>query len=499
MRPGQVVLALVLGCFSVVQALAQDSIPAFPGAEGWGAYTPGGRGGQVIHVTTLNNSGPGSLSEALNTPGPRVIVFDVAGVIEGDIDFNQGQVTVLGQTAPSPGITIHGGLFIEYREFGQVRYEDIVIRFIRVRPFKRPQPVTWADGIQLSNVFGCVLDHMTFSWASDETVDIYSSQGVTVQWCSIEESDNQGHTEGPHNYGMISGPEGGPISIHHNLFAHHRRRTPAVANGPSDIRNNVIYNFRDGFLHDNTPNSGTFNIVGNYWKYGPSELNIFPFCFVDGGHYYLKDNYILAPLFKGMIQDPWAERDSLYGLTYYAGKGVKENQPGEVPPVTTHDPLEVYEHVLNHAGCFPRDTVSRRTVVEVRSGTGSWGRHEPENLMVGMRWDSPVVDLDRDGMSDAWESTHGLDPDDGSDHAAVMASGYTAIEEYANMLAAELIGRDDGLPSKGDLDGDGDRDIIDLIKLLLAVRFGAEDAWEADVNYDGTISVQDLIRLVVER
>ncbi|MBW7997936.1 MAG: pectate lyase precursor, partial [Candidatus Glassbacteria bacterium] len=159
---------LVLVLSGVSAGFSQDSIPAFPGAEGWGAYTPGGRGGQVIHVTNLDNNGPGSLAEALNTPGPRIIVFDVGGVIEGDIDFDQGQVTVLGQTAPSPGITIHGLLSTTWDPTGQARYEDIVIRFIRCRPFSRAQPVTWADAIQFGHGYRAVLDHMSFSWATDE-------------------------------------------------------------------------------------------------------------------------------------------------------------------------------------------------------------------------------------------------------------------------------------------------------------------------------------------
>jgi len=158
--------AFALTLASITPIAAQDSIPAFPGAEGWGAYTPGGRGGQVIHVTNLNNNGPGSLQEALNTTGPRIIVFDVGGVIEGDIDFDQGRVTVLGQTAPGPGITIHGLLSTTWDPTGQARYEDIVIRFIRCRPFRRAQLTTWADALQFSNVYGSVLDHMTFSWAS---------------------------------------------------------------------------------------------------------------------------------------------------------------------------------------------------------------------------------------------------------------------------------------------------------------------------------------------
>jgi pectate lyase len=480
---------IFLSLAAICAASAQDSIPAFPGAEGWGAYTPGGRGGQVIHVTNLNNSGPGSLAEALNTPGPRIVVFDTSGVIQGDITFDQGQVTVLGQTAPSPGITINGMLGTKWDPTGQVRYEDIVMRFIRCRPNRRATITEWADAMQFGHGDRAILDHMTFSWASDETLDIFSTKNVTVQWCTIEESDLEGHREGQHAYGMISGPDGGPASIHHNLFAHHQRRCPAIANGTSDILNNVIFDFRDGFLHDNPPNAETFNIVGNYWKSGRSASVNYPFCFMDGGNYYLKDNYIESvPLFSGIIQDPWAEKDSLPGLEAYANRGSKATTPAVTPTLTTHSPAEAYELVLTNAGCFPRDTVSRRTVDEVRNKGGMWGRDQPEDLMVGMRWVPPVTDRDRDGMADSWEGSHGLDPADSMDHATVMASGYTAVEEYANMLAAELIGRVDGLPPKGDMNGDGKRGIYDLLRLLLTVRSGGGEAsWEADVDYDGVL------------
>ncbi|HLA41492.1 MAG TPA: pectate lyase precursor [Candidatus Glassbacteria bacterium] len=411
-------------------ALAQapaDSIPAFPGAEGFGAYSPGGRGGRVIHVTNLDWNGPGSLQEALSTPGPRVIVFDTSGVIRGDLEIPYGQVTILGQTAPGAGITINGMLATLWDETGRARYDDIVIRFLRIRPFKRSQNVSWADALQFSGGYRVVLDHMSFSWASDETVDIFSTKYATVQWCTIEESDMEGHVEGQHNYGMISGPEGGPITLHHTLFAHHKRRCPAVAIAPSDVRNNVVYDFRDGFLHDNEPNGGTFNIVGNYWKTGLSEPNIFPFNFWAGAHYYLKDNYIEDPKFTGMIQDPWAEKGKLYGIDAYTNNGIKEEVPGEVPPVTTHTPQEAYDLVLERSGCWPRDTVSLRTIAEVRTRTGLWGRHEPSDLSAGLTPSSPPKDTDHDGLPDAWERGHGLDPADSTDNVQVMASGYSAI------------------------------------------------------------------------
>ncbi len=471
-----------------------DSLPSFPGAQGWGSNTPGGRGGRVIKVTNLNTSGPGSLQAACSEQGPRIVVFDTCGVIPGEVGIEHGQITIAGQTAPGAGITITGMLYTPWDSTGQARYEDIVIRFLRIRPDPIPG-VSWADAIQFSGVRRCVLDHISCSWASDETVDIYSTDSITIQWCTIEESDTEGHSDGPyHNYGLISGPEGGHLSIHHTLFAHHRRRCPAIANGPSDVRNTVVYNFRDGFLHDNESNNLGFNIIGNYYKRGPNDPSIYPFCFADNYSYYLSDNYIDG---VGLIQDPWAEKDKLSGLQYYANFGIKAEQEFEVPPVTTHDPLEAYDLVLGSAGCFPRDTVSRRTIEEVKNGTGSWGRHDPGDLIVGLTVQAARIDSDNDGMPDAWERAEGLDPADGTDFNTLMASGYTAVEEYCNLAAARLIQTwGAGAVQLYDFNGDGELGVADVIGLILLARQNPENE-QLDVNWDCRFTMADAIQLLL--
>ena len=472
-----------------------DSLPAFPGAQGFGSTTPGGRGGRVFKVTNLNTSGPGSLQAACSAEGPRIVVFDTSGVIPGELSIAHGQITIMGQTAPGAGITIKGMLYTPWDEQGLARYPDIVIRFMRVRPDPIPD-VTWADAIQFSGVRRCVLDHITCSWASDETVDIFSTQDITIQWCTIEESDTEGHPEGRHNYGLINGPEGGWVSIHHTLFAHHARRCPAISNGPADVRNNVVYNFRDGFLHDNEPNDKGYNIIGNYYKRGPNDV-IYPFNFWENTSYYLRDNYIEGRYndYTGMIQDPWAEADKVPGIKAYADKGRKAENETPVPPVTTHSPQEAYELVLEQAGCFPRDTVSRRTINEVRTGTGSWGRHDPGGLMAGLTPGKPPLDSDNDGIPDAWERANGLNPADSTDHSTVMSSGYTAIEEYCNILAEGLIAYRGNLPQKGDLDNNGKTNIFDLLGILKALSRG-ETSWEADLNYDGKVNIFDLLEML---
>lgn len=426
---------LELPALALKVARAQTSLPAFPGAQGYGAVATGGRGGQVIHVTNLNASGPGSLQAAVSAPGARIVVFDVSGVINGDVNITEPNLTIAGQTAPGAGITIAGQFTTEY-DFG---IDNIIVRFVRVRP--GPLSGAGGDAIQFSRSRRVILDHISVAWGIDEVVDIYEAQDVTVQYSTIEESGTTGHPEGQHNYALINGPDGARVSIHHNLFAHHRKRSPALANGPSDTRNNVIYNHHIGFLHDN-PATGVHNIVGNYYKAGPNRNIIEPFYMVDDndqqGRAFWADNFIDddSPLFSASINDPLAEQDRYPGLN---GSGVRVTTPANTPPVTTQSSQAAYSEVLDRAGTFPRDVVTSRTVQETRDRNGSWGIHRPANLMQGLTPSTRPTDTDNDGMPDAWELARGLNPNNSSDRNAVLPSGYTAIEDYVNELADSLI------------------------------------------------------------
>jgi hypothetical protein len=199
----------------------------------------------------------------------------------------------------------------------------------------------------------------------------------------------------------------------------------------------VVYNFRDGFLHDNRSNDRGFNIVGNYYKGGPSDPKIFPFCFQDGVRYYLRDNWIEG---VGRIDDPWREADRHPGLKYYAGRGSAAAEEFAVAPVTTHAPREALALVLERAGCLPHDAITRRTVREVRDGTGAWGRGTG-GLEAGSEEEMPPQDTDGDGIPDEWEAAHGLDPRESADSRRILASGYAAVEEYANERVADLLRR----------------------------------------------------------
>ena len=260
---------------------------AFPGAEGAGMYTTGGRGGKVIHVTNLNDSGPGSLRAAIGEKGARTIVFDVAGNIElkSTLKIANGDVTIAGQTAPGDGICI--------KDYGmEVNADNVIIRFLRIRPgdMAGNDGMDALGGRYMENV---IIDHCSLSWSTDECVSFYVNRNMTMQYCLAYESLRNGkHKKGTHGYGGIWG--GAPASFHHNILAHHDSRNPRLdspeqyGDGPTpgdtakskginrtdrllDFRNNVVYNFC------NYPAYGgvdiTMNFVGNYYKWGPASVN----------------------------------------------------------------------------------------------------------------------------------------------------------------------------------------------------------------------------------
>lgn len=442
---------LVLGTAHLAEAL-----PAFPGAQGFGAVATGGRGGQVLKVTTLAASGTGSLQWALNQSGPRIIVFAVSGVINGDVHIPHGDVTIAGQTAPGAGITIHGHL---YTTFG-TSFGNIVIRHLRVRsPVADAEwPPEQHDAIQLSTNHTIILDHVDISHGIDENLDLWGgARDITIQWSAITfPVHNGGHPDGAaHNYGVLNGPGGGRISIHHNLFVHNKARTPALAEGPADVRNNVIYNGREGFVHHN-PANGDFNIIGNYYKDGPSA-NLAPLWFDPENdppiptRYYVWNNHVDHPgVFTGRVDNPWT--NSAFAEEYsFACCGIVSSQfnawgefsftghPGYVA-IPTENPADAYAAVLARAGAFPRDIVNRWAVEETQARTGSWGNRRPANWLEGLTPGTPPPDGDNDGMPDAWEVARGLNPASAADAASVRPSGYTAIEEYINELADSLLG-----------------------------------------------------------
>lgn len=268
-----------------MSAAALAQAPAFPGAEGHGRYVTGGRGGKVVHVTNLNDSGTGSFREAVKT-GKRIIVFDVAGVIALKSDLKIGDnITILGQTAPSPGITL--------RYYTVQPGSNNIIRFLRIRRGEEKNINDGADATWQRNKTGIIFDHCSFSWSIDEVASFYDNNNFTMQWCTVAESlTNPGHSKGAHGYGGIWG--GKLASFHHNFVGHLMNRGPRF-NGARygwtgytsnkdystykwkntvqaenvDFRNCVMYNAQ-GTCYGG-PGGGQINIVNNYYKAGPSQ------------------------------------------------------------------------------------------------------------------------------------------------------------------------------------------------------------------------------------
>jgi len=425
----------------------EKTLPAFPGAEGFGAAAAGGRGGRVIKVTNLKTSGPGSLQAACQAKGPRIVVFDVSGVIPGGVTITSGKLTIAGQTAPGAGITVEGILATKYRI--DPPCNNIIIRFLRARPRPVRRKTATGDCLQITGVDRLIIDHVSCSWGSDENMDLCGSSNVTVQWSTIEESDPRGHVKGQHNYGMIIGyTDHGDVTIHHNLFAHHQKRAPLIGCDIVDHRNNVIYNMLLPFIFHpmdmNRRRPGKpfrFNLVANTFLSGPNVKN------------HMKGR----PLDKLIWNRPNTHLHAQCNTCSWLdgdGRAVSTAKPlakraWPAPPVQTQSAPASCKLVLAHSGCLPRDAVSKRTVKEVRSSTGSWGRHEPPGgLLTGLKVAKSPADTDADGMPDTWERAHKLDPADPNDAAKTVPAGaspkdrhqgYTWIEFYVNDLADKLI------------------------------------------------------------
>ncbi len=239
-------------------------IRAFPGAEGFGGYSKGGRGGKVIYVTNLNDSGPGSFRAACNTKGPRIVIFRVGGIIalKSELKVVEPFMTIAGQTAPGDGICLKGDRF-------KIDAHDIVVRYLRSRLGDETQKEQ--DSIATyTNGYDVILDHCSTSWSIDETLSTTHARNVTVQWCIISESlNNSFHKKGKHGYGSLIW--GAPITFHHNLYAHHSDRVPRPGTSNNqpyptllDFRNNVLYDFgAGGYCHGENMQ---VNYIGNYIK-----------------------------------------------------------------------------------------------------------------------------------------------------------------------------------------------------------------------------------------
>ncbi len=437
-----------------VVSVDQGSIPAFPGAEGYGKYTPGGRGGEVFIVTSLEDNGPGTLREAVEASGPRIVAFETSGTIEleSSLRIENPYITIAGQTAPGDGICL--------RNYGvEIAADHVVMRYMRVRPGpESQQAVDGIDGYAGVESKNVIIDHCSVSWGLDEAFSFYNSDSVTIQWCIISESlFDAGHPsdeDGYHGYGGFWG--GDNASYHHNLFANHSTKTPDFKPGsPIDFRNNVVYNW--GFHSVGSSEDADINLVNNYFKPGPATVSSVRNTFVQeadsASTWYITGNY----LDENLAEDNSVILDNWLGVAIDSIAWIKRDTPFDVEPVQTSSAEEAYNTVVTNAGAVKplRDPVDVRIAEEVTTGianyegagyvseydiidttlvsgiidypseTGGW----PE-----LSSTDPPADQDRDGIPDAWEISRGLDPEDSSDALEKNSQGYTWIEVYINSL-----------------------------------------------------------------
>ena len=466
---------------------------AFPGAEGFGRYTTGGRGGTVYHVTTLeDNNSVGSLRYAVNQRGKRIIVFDVGGTItlNSTLSLKNGDITIAGQTAPGDGICVTGYPF-------QINANNVIIRYMRFRVGNENVTINGADGwdglgsLDQKNI---IVDHCSVSWSIDECCSFSGCSNITLQWSLVSQSlVNAGHSKDAHGYGGNWGGSG--ASYHHNLLAHHGSRTPRLGPRPTtqkdermDMRNNVIYNFGGNGCYGGE--GMKVNIVNNYYQPGPGSpsgnkakriagigIRTREYCHDENGNpnayypmmhvwgkYYVNGN--ANSQHADVTKDNWT-----YGMynqidasgndgTYTAKTKdtIKLDSPIPFEPVTTHTVWKTYNKVLDFAGAsLKRDALDAIMVSDTKTGKASFTGDGNGKGFINSQKDivysdgsiglpklangTPETDTDGDGMPDTWETANGLNPNDkadGSIYSLDKFGYYTNVEIYINSIVESI-------------------------------------------------------------
>jgi pectate lyase len=418
-------------------ATAPSTLKAFPGAEGFGTDTPGGRGGTVCQVTNLEDSGPGSLRACIDQAGPRTVIFRTTGtiVLESRLEVTAPYLTIAGQTAPGGGITLRTA-----ESYGEqamlISTHDVVIRYLRFRPGHSDDPTDSRDALTIyePGAEDVVIDHASLSWGSDEVLNTYDdSNRITVSWSIISEGlDDRDHSKGV----LVGGDDAHNVSLHHNLIASHDDRCPQISGvSVADVRNNVIYNCGDGdgegtTLLSSSKGHAQMNWVGNYYKPGPiTPSDRAEFAVYEG------DTGQTQQWFgEGNIR--WTPQGDAAARVASGYDWGQVSEPFLAPPVTTTDAARAYDVVLADAGAsLVRDAIDRRIVANVRGGTGQLIDDDAD---VGgfpeLESGSPRRDSDGDGMPDNFETQHGTDPSRVDANDDVDGDGYTNIEDWFNGL-----------------------------------------------------------------
>ena len=450
-------VALVAGCgkdnsITVkkdVNELLDAEVIAFPGAEGAGKFTKGGRGGDVYHVNTLLDSGPGSFREGIESiEGPRTIVFDVSGTIRLKKDIKIKDVfylTIAGQTAPGKGITFAD------RSLKIENCSHLIARYFRIRLGDENKPDgTALDCITVNYSNHVMLDHLSLSWGIDGNGDFRGLKHSTLQWLIFSEALHESlHGKGSHAMCTSFRKSEGFATLHHNVYASSRNRHPSTSGGSQvmEFANNLNYNWSG--CHNLSGEQ--YNLLNNYYKAGPMKGDRLPIRYkskalkpvshgyFSGNHFeglpeeYNRDNYAAIDLES-------SEPDSKYkGTTRKFFEAFERFDAGKYKLTQIETAQEAYESCLKHSGCsLVRDAVDERLIETILNKSGKVIDSQDE---VG-GWDKypsiarpPDFDTDQDGMPDEWERTSGLDPDDPADGNQDRDNdGFTNLEDYLNGL-----------------------------------------------------------------
>lgn len=464
--------------FVIPEAEEDGAARAFPGAEGGGMWATGGRGGKVLHVTSLADSNSeGTLRWAVTQNYPRIIVFDVAGIIElnSTLNINRDNVTIAGQTAPGNGICLKN-----YRV--AINASNVIIRFIRCRMGDEKKTEDDAmnimdhDGGKLRNI---IIDHCSLSWCTDECASFYGMNDFSFQWNIVSESLRVSvHGKGNHGYGGIWGGEN--ATYHHNLLAHHDSRNPRIDHdyvctqkGPVSLVNNVIYNWGGNTCYggESANNEGVFrkyNVLNNYYKPGPATNSkkiwfidpttscsncsgSFPGTKIVPGHFYMTGNYMDGN--AGMSSDNWTGTTAGSGVIAQIKADAPFSYPSNPSSISIQSAQDAFNSVLSYAGAsLARDQVDTRVSDEAREGkytyTGSKGGTKgliDTQTDVG-GWPQykgeASNDSDADGMPDWFEEQFGLgknNPSDASAFGLDKHGRYTNLEMYLHYLVRNIV------------------------------------------------------------
>ncbi len=421
---------------------------AFPSAQGYGAFTTGGRGGVVYHVRTLKDTNElGSLRYAINQKGARTIVFDVTGNIElqSPLEITNGDLTIAGQTAPGKGICITNHPII-------ISADNIIMRFIKVR--------LGNDGTSLivKNRHDIIIDHCSFSWARGSNVELFNNRNLTMQWCIIAESLYYGS-----NTGIGARLGGYNATYHHNLFASNRTDNPHFVQSNNsklihldtiDFRNNILFNWATSTINGST---GTYNIVNNYYRPGPatnipSRSQIILMQDKDREDIaYVTGNFIESyPL---QSNDNWMAVQPNTEYIKTSKNTLLTRFEFEHDPVTTQMPSTAFKNILEYSGAsLNRDNADTRIALfvdtyisDTKSGNGIISTMEDVGGFENFKMLPPVLDSDGDGISDDWEINNGLNPYDAGDGKLLAENGYTNLENYLNSLVQNIVSKQNTL------------------------------------------------------